>query len=111
MLLFTHQANVLLLSFVLFFYFRFGKFGFLATSGSLVLGHFIATAVIMGHFNLDATLLGGGENPYVYHTMINLFSNKVHPPCIFCFQRTFHYPLLINTVFELVFFLFCCQKV
>lgn len=85
MLLFTHQANVLLLSFVLFFYFRFGKFGFLATSGSLVLGHFIATAVIMGHFNLDATLLGGGENPYVYYD--KLVFQQSAPSLYFLFSK------------------------
>ena len=49
----------------MYFYFRFGKLGFLITSGTLLLGHFITTAIIMAHYNLDASMLGGGENPYV----------------------------------------------
>ena len=50
-----------------FFFFpfvsRFGKRGFLVTFATLLLGHFITTAVILGHYNLDPLLMGGGENP------------------------------------------------
>lgn len=56
---------------------RFGKRGFLITFASLLLGHFITTAVILGHYNLDPLLMGGGENPNVNQGDIN-FSDLVY---------------------------------
>ncbi|EDO47332.1 predicted protein, partial [Nematostella vectensis] len=41
---------------------RFGRRGLLLTLLPLLLGSFVATAVIIGHYRLNAGLLGGGEN-------------------------------------------------
>lgn len=57
------ETFVFFLSFFFPFFSRFGKRGFLITFASLLLGHFITTAVILGHYNLDPLLMGGGENP------------------------------------------------
>lgn len=58
-----HRNIRLLFKFFFSFFSRFGKRGFLITFASLLLGHFITTAVILGHYNLDPLLMGGGENP------------------------------------------------
>lgn len=58
-----HRNIRLLFKFFFFLFSRFGKRGFLITFASLLLGHFITTAVILGHYNLDPLLMGGGENP------------------------------------------------
>lgn len=58
-----HRNIRLLFKFFFSFFSRFGKGGFLITFASLLLGHFITTAVILGHYNLDPLLMGGGENP------------------------------------------------
>lgn len=57
------ETFVFFLSVFFSFFSRFGKRGFLITFASLLLGHFITTAVILGHYNLDPLLMGGGENP------------------------------------------------
>ncbi|KAL9976510.1 hypothetical protein ACROYT_G013819 [Oculina patagonica] len=43
---------------------RFGKRGFIITTAILLLAHFIATAAIIGYYDLNTSnMLGGGENP------------------------------------------------
>jgi len=46
-----------------FFHDRFGNRGFIITTAILLLAHFISTAAIIDYYNLNVSLLGGGENP------------------------------------------------
>lgn len=45
------------------FLYRFGNRGFIITTAILLVAHFITTAVIIAHYDLNTSMLGGGENP------------------------------------------------